>query len=497
MTTPARLARLADHIQLPEPQLRFAAGQPDAVDVHPLRGLLTFGAHSAVMLAPLLPAARIALIAPRADQGRVMSVFQQLRSPASAGTHRYVPDYPGFTQVYGADLVPADDHVHVWIENDHDARITEAADPQAALAAMLSIAASHLYRHRSEFHVAAIYLPDRWSAGFTGPGQFDLHHYAKAVFASLGIPSQLLRQRLFGRPAAEVSWTLSVAIYTKLGGTPWVLAGSMPRVAYVGLSYAIRDQAAGKDEPGATATSSPTRAATGRAQGRFVTCCSQLFEGDGSGLEFTVYDTAANQVQFDGDNPFLSRDAMRAVVARTLSMHAERHAGARPERVVVHKTTHFTDDEVAGATDALAGIPDVDLLQVQEDVAWRAIALERGEDGKGAPAAYPAQRGSLLVLDDYAALLWTQGNAPEAVGGRGYYKEGVGIPRPLLLRRWLGTSPAESVSAEVLGLSKMNFNNDALYDLLPVTIKYAGILAQVVKRMPRLQARPYPLRLFI
>jgi hypothetical protein len=91
--------------------------------------------------------------------------------------------------------------------------------------------------------------------------------------------------------------------------------------------------------------------------------------------------------------------------------------------------------------------------------------------------------------------LWTQGNAPEAAGGRGYYKEGVGIPR--LLRRGLGTSPAELVSAKVLGLSKMNLNNDALYDLLPVTIKYAGILAQVVKRMPRLQARPYPLRLFI
>jgi hypothetical protein len=92
--------------------------------------------------------------------------------------------------------------------------------------------------------------------------------------------------------------------------------------------------------------------------------------------------------------------------------------------------------------------------------------------------------------------LWTQGNAPEAAGGR-YYKGGVGIPHPLLLRRWLGTCPAESVSAKVLGLSKMNFNNDALYDLLPVTIKYAGILAQVVKRMPRFQARPYPLRLFI
>lgn len=497
MTTPARVARLADYIPLPEPRLLFAAGRPDAVDVHPLRGLLTFGAHSAALLAPLLPAARIALIAPRADRELIFSVFRQLRASESSRGHAYVPDYPGFSQVYGADIIPADDHVHVWIDQDHDARIAGAADPQAALAGMVSTAASHLHRHRGEFHVAAIYLPDRWSAGFTGPGQFDLHHYAKAVFASLGIPSQLLRQRLFGRPAAEVSWTLSVAMYTKLGGTPWVLAGSTPRAAYIGLSYAIRDQAARKTDQGAAGTGPPAQPDAAGGTGRFVTCCSQLFEADGSGLEFTVYDTAANQVEFDGDNPFLSRDAMRAVVARTLTMYAERHAGARPERVVIHKTTHFTSEEAAGAADALAGIPDADLLQVQEDVAWRAIVLDRGQDGKGVPAAYPVRRGSLLVLDDYTALLWTQGNAPEAAGGRGYYKEGVGIPHPLLLRRWVGTSPAESVAAEVLRLSKMNFNNDVLYDLLPVTIKYAGVLAQVVKRMPRLQARPYPLRLFI
>jgi hypothetical protein len=494
MTTAARLARLADHSRLAEPRLQFVAGRADAIDVHPLRGLLTFGAHSAAVLAPLVSAARIAMVAPRADQEQIKDVFRQLRSPSGADGHAYVPDYPGFAEVYQTDLVPADDHVHVWVGEDHDARIAESADPQTALATMLSAAASHLERHRSEFHVAAIYLPDRWSAGFTGPGQFDLHHYAKAVFASLSIPTQLLRQRIFSRPKAEVSWTLSVAMYTKLGGTPWVLAGSTPRTAYIGLSYALRDQPARTAASGTVLTG---QTATAPGTGRFVTCCSQLFEADGSGLEFSVYDTAATKVQLEGDNPFLSRDAMRAVIARTLSMYAERHAGARPGRVVVHKTTRFTPAEVGGATDALAGIRDIDLLQVQEDVAWRAVVLDRGSDKKGTPAAYPVHRGSLLALDDYSALLWTQGNAPETVGRRGYYKEGVGIPRPLILCRWAGASPAETISAEVLGLSKMNFNNDSLYDLLPVTIKYASILAQVVKRMPRLQARPYPLRLFI
>ena len=43
----------------------------------------------------------------------------------------------------------------------------------------------------------------------------------------------------------------------------------------------------------------------------------------------------------------------------------------------------------------------------------------------------------------------------------------------------------------------MDWNNDALYDALPVTIEYAKVLARVVKRMPVLGSIPYQFRFFM
>ncbi|CAA9454426.1 MAG: Piwi domain protein [uncultured Rubrobacteraceae bacterium] len=44
---------------------------------------------------------------------------------------------------------------------------------------------------------------------------------------------------------------------------------------------------------------------------------------------------------------------------------------------------------------------------------------------------------------------------------------------------------------------KMNWNNDALYDPLPVTLGYAKVLARVVKRMRGLGSAPYQFRFFM
>jgi len=51
---------------------------------------------------------------------------------------------------------------------------------------------------------------------------------------------------------------------------PWKLAETDPETAYIGISYAVRPP--DSDRP------------------RFVTCCSQVFDADGAGLEFVAYD---------------------------------------------------------------------------------------------------------------------------------------------------------------------------------------------------------------
>ena len=53
------------------------------------------------------------------------------------------------------------------------------------------------------------------------------------------------------------------------------------------------------------------------------------------------------------------------------------------------------------------------------------------------------------------------------------YQGGRGIRRPLLLTRDAGAGPLGDVAAQVLMLTKVDFNNDSLCDGLPFPLRYA------------------------
>lgn len=104
--------------------------------------------------------------------------------------------------------------------------------------------------------------------------------------------------------------------------------------------------------------------------------------------------------------------------------------------MVVHKTTEFKRREFEGAFDALARIPDVELIQLQQQTPWRGV---RGT-ANGKPDNWPVLRGTLVHLSGTDLLLWTQGNAPSVARRGNFYKEGRGIPHPVLLSRAAGHS---------------------------------------------------------
>ena len=79
------------------------------------------------------------------------------------------------------------------------------------------------------------------------------------------------------------------------------------------------------------------------------------------------------------------------------------------------------------------------------------------------------------------------------IGSQGsYFKGSRGTPRPLKLVRYAGHGPWDESVRAILGLTKMNWNNDSLYDSLPVTLAYAKVLARVMKRMPHLRTHALP-----
>jgi hypothetical protein len=392
----------------------------------------------------------------------------------------YLVEWPGFHGVFGLHMHGAGSGCHIELNSQLEKEFQSSSKPHVVLTEHLVRAIQGFEARRSQFDVLFICLPQRWSPGYVGgEGEdFDLHDHLKAISAARRLPIQVVREdsALAYRDRASVMWRIGLALYVKAGGVPWKLADIDPEAAYIGLSYAVR--APNSDRP------------------RFVTCCSQVFDAEGSGLEFVAYD--AHEFEVQRDNPFLSRTEMFRVLTRSLDLYRRRHAGRSPRRVMVHKNTEFKREEVDGAMEALHLCEAVDLLQVVEDVGWRGVRTEIGNNTEeGQAAAFPVSRGTVIGLSPREALLWTHGDVRD-ISTRGSYFQGArSTPRPIRLVRHAGHGSWDETARAVLGLTKMNWNNDALYDPLPVTMSYAKTLARVVKRMPSLGAAPYQFRFFM
>jgi hypothetical protein len=130
--------------------------------------------------------------------------------------------------------------------------------------------------------------------------------------------------------------------------------------------------------------------------------------------------------------------------------------------------------------------------QVVADVGWRGVCIDRRRSArsKGKPAAYPVARGTVIGLGPKDVLLWTHG-AVLGIDQRGsYFQGGHSTPRPVCLVCPTGHGPWDNTGRAALALSKMDWNNDSLYDPLPVTVSYAKVLTRVVKRMAAWARRP-------
>lgn len=471
-------SQIAPHVQLSEPILAFHPDRASDREIHPLRGLLRFGPYSKGLVPDPI---RVATIAPAGESQRLYAFISELKSAANPRERlEYLPKWPGFHSVFGVHMRGAGKGCHFELHAALDEEFRASSRPHLVLAERLVRAIQSLDAHRADFDVLFIYVPQRWSAGYVGaPDEdFDLHDHIKAFCAARRFTVQLVREdKALAYPCrASVMWRIGLALYSKAGGVPWKLADTDADAAYIGISYAVRPVES--ERP------------------RFVTCCSQVFDAEGSGLEFVAYD--AHDIEVQRDNPFLSRTEMFRVMTRSLDLYRRRHAGRSPRRVMVHKTTEFKWDEIDGCMEALHLCESVDLVQVVEDVNWRGIKISGGRNTrKGNPASYPVGRGTVVGLSPVDALLWTHGDVNGIIEGKSFFQGGRGTPRPIRMVRHAGHGPWDDTARAILALSKMDWNNDALYDPLPVTIGYAKVLARVVKRMPGLGTSPYQFRFFM
>ncbi len=478
---PTNVKRLIRHsgIEVMEPRLSFGQNGRESADTLPLRGLSTKGPFDRVLSGTVLDdTISLGVVCPRAES-RILEAFLDeagsRHSPERGDREEYMVQYPGFNEAFRTKLlIPKVNHAD-WqtlpeirsdTPDDEGCRLFY----QGILDSVTTLAATGR-------RLIMIFTPDRWNRfrRFESATElFDVHDLVKAYCVKQGIATQFLDQEtLRYRDKCRIWWWLSVALYAKSMRTPWVLDGLDPGSAFVGLGYKINRHApSGK---------------------HIVLGCSHLYNAQGQGLQFRL--SRIENAVISGGNPFMSFEDARRVgdTIRTLFWEAKLRL---PDRVVIHKLTPFRADEQKGLRAGLEGVNELELIEINHEPSLRYISSR--VDGSGfTDSQFPVRRGTALRLSDHEALLWVHGATESVKPSWTYYQGKRRIPAPVVLRRYAGRSELATLSTELLGLSKMDWNSGDLYSKLPATVLSSKHIAGIGTLLDRFAESSYDYRLFM
>ncbi|MDE0682831.1 MAG: SIR2 family protein, partial [Candidatus Poribacteria bacterium] len=468
-------------VELSEPSLRFCnpSGTGTTVDTHPIRGIVSNRPFDyPLTLKGLAASLRIGVICPRPESPLLAEyLYQASQEHRPEQSERdYLIDYPGFHQAYGLPIgipssgTPGWSHPAEPLGDDQRATAVSVAHQiTSAVDALLSSFSPH---------VVLIFYPNRWEhiRGYRDDNErFDVHDFVKAYAVQRGIATQFLTQAtLSDNQRCRVWWWLSLALYVKGMRTPWVLDGLDDDTAYVGLGYSLEHSA---------------EKAT-----QVVLGCSHIYSSRGEGLQYRL--SKVENPLIMGRNPFMSRDDARRTGETIRQLFFEARSSL-PRRVVLHKRTQFLKGEREGLIDGLGEVEAIDMLEVQVDNALRYVASKALPNGRMDDDNYPVRRGTVMKQDDFSALLWVHGATSALIPTHRYYQGKRRIPAPLTLRRHSGNTPLDQIGAEILGLSKMDWNSFDLYSKMPATLQSSGEIARIGSLLQRFGASSYDYRLFI
>jgi len=97
-----------------------------------------------------------------------------------------------------------------------------------------------------------------------------------------------------------------------------------------------------------------------------------------------------------------------------------------------------------------------------------------------------------LRLDDDQAFLWTAGYVPRLDTYLGSE-----TPNPLLVRQQQGDCAFDTILRDVMGLTKINFNSCLHNDRLPLTIRFADVVGEIMLAAPQTGEPRLPFKFYI
>ncbi|WP_417354174.1 SIR2 family protein [Flavobacterium sp.] len=473
-------------VQFLEPQLIFRNNfnEMEFKDYHPMRGLVNNKPFDA-NLNGIIHSTEInlSIICGEKYASKLYDFLSQLHIKHSTGNINpdYLIDYPGFATAFKIPLnIPLFGQSEKWrdIEFKGDNNLQQHENA-LQLARLITSKIDQIANTQSQSTIV-VFIPDEWQLfeSYVNQGEnFDLHDYIKAYAASKGVATQLIREKtLKDNLKCQIYWWLSLSFYVKSLRTPWILNSQEKNTAYAGIGYSV-SRTQNKSE--------------------IVIGCSHIYDSNGQGLKYKL-SKIDNYVLDKKSNPYLSyKDAFQfGVSIRELFYQS---LDKLPERVVIHKRTKFTEDEINGIKASLnmAGVKKIDLIEISYETEARFLAMNTYQNLLQVDK-FPISRGTCIVTNKFTALLWTHGIVPSVrQPNYKFYLGGRSIPAPLKITKHYGESDINVIANEILGLTKMNWNSLDLYSKLPSTIDSSNQIAKIGKLLSRFEGKTYDYRLFI
>lgn len=304
--------------------------------------------------------------------------------------------------------------------------------------------------------------------------EVNFHNQLKARLLGHNVPSQIIRESTiahreitdaYGRPKRDldalqsaIAWNLSTAAFYKTGGRPWKLGTIRESVCYIGIVFK-KDQNY-RDE-------------------RTACCAAQMFLDSGDGV---VFKGAVGPWYEPQRGDFhLSRRAAKELVELAIRSYKDKR-GSLPSELFLHGKVRFNDEEWRGFQEAVDATTNLVGVRLRPD-----SDLKLYRKGK-----HTVLRGLAYVRDERTAYLWTKGFTP-----RLQTYPGREVPKPLLVDVCRGGADILTVLNDILALTKLNYNTCIFSDGMPVTLRFANAVGEILTAGPLEKIPPLPFKYYI
>ena len=296
-------------------------------------------------------------------------------------------------------------------------------------------------------------------------GEPDFHDYLKGLCLQTRSMFQLIWPRTYALSSKGVqdpatrAWNLFGALFYKAGGIPWKLQkppGSL-NTCYVGISFSRREEG-----------------------GYMHSSLTQVFNDKGEG---TILRGGIAHMSEEDHEVHLPKESAVKLLTDAINNYASANDKRLPDRVVIHKSSGFDKAELDGFNEAAES----------QKVRFRDyMALTRSQIRFFRYGSYPPLRGTHIIFDDENSLLYTRGSVP-------FYRKYPGpyVPRTLHIRYFQTDRSQTELAAEILALTKLNWNKTQFDSFFPITLAGSKQIGTIYKWCPNPPDEPISYAFFM